>query len=251
MQFPDYIIDIKNVLHNEFKHCDNMKQHCRNIRISLIFTLIIISSLTFGQHKHLNMGFRDHGLCFGNSKKNDGIRLNLCDRMVDATNGINISGFSSAIRSNGIGIGILGCNDSIRNGISIGGIGVGGNHINGIAISGLAVAASKLNGIGISIFFMEADTMNGLFASILIDLNTKSLRGLAICIENHVELQRGVSIGLETNDSKEVYGIQIGLVNKTKQLHGFQFGIWNIAENNKIFKKMPIMNFNLRRKRRK
>jgi hypothetical protein len=240
-----------------FKHCDTMKQHCRNVRISLIFVLIIISSLTFGQHKYMNIGFRDHGLCFGNSKKNDGIRLNLWDRMVDATNGINISGFSSAIKSNGIGIGLLGCNDSIRNGISIGGIGVGGNHINGLAIGGLAVAGYKINGFGISCCWMSADTMNGIFISGLGSSkwstdSIKIINGISIGWATGVECVKlnGLAIGLCNHISYQ-NGVTIAIKNSTKHLHGFQFGIWNIAENNKIFKKMPIMNFNLRRKRRK
>jgi hypothetical protein len=225
------------------------------MRTFLIFISIIFSATIYGQHKHLNIGFRDNGLCFGNSKKNNGIRLNLWDRDVNTTNGINISGFVSARSSNGIGIGLVACNDSISNGIRIGTAIVAGEYLNGIAIGGIAIAMrTKFNGLGISGFWLTADTMNGVFLSAVGSStwstdSIKIINGVSIGIGSGVECIKlnGFAVGA-TNHISIQNGVTLGLLNSTKNLHGFQFGIWNIAENNKIFKKSPILNFNLRRK---
>jgi hypothetical protein len=80
------------------------------------------------------------------------------------------------------------------------------------------------------------DKVSGVSIGVILGVQTYELNGLAIGTNNYAEKQNGV---------------MIGLLNESKELHGFQFGLWNVAENNKIFSRMPILNFNLRKKHRR
>jgi hypothetical protein len=114
--------------------------------------------------------------------------------------------------------------------------------MNGIGLAGLSVAADTLNGFFFSLIGQTKwstdiiSKVNGVSFGIICGVQSKELNGLAIGINNSTEKQNG---------------IVIGVLNNSKELHGFQFGLWNIAENNKIFKYMPILNFNLRKKARR
>ena len=52
----------------------------------------------------------------------------------------------------------------------------------------------------------------------------------------------GLQVGLY-NKSRSVYGLQLGLVNQTTNLHGLQIGLLNIATNGGPFAVSPILNF--------
>jgi hypothetical protein len=42
--------------------------------------------------------------------------------------------------------------------------------------------------------------------------------------------------------------VSVALKNHARELHGIQIGLWNVAENNRIFKIMPLINMNFSRK---
>ncbi len=235
------------------------------------YLLIFVTTFLVGQNKHLNIGLQNSGVCLGNSKKHNGVRINFWDKNVSSYNGMNLSVYSSARKSNGLGIGILISKDSLSNGVRIGGIGVGGDYINGIAIGGLGVGALyKFNGLGISGFVMGADTMNGFFISVFgttnwstrpiaivngvsigtIGVITKELNGVAIGFMNRADKQKGVTIGFAENSSQKCTGVQIGISNRTKTLFGLQIGLWNVVENKKFLKRTPLINFCFKRRSR-
>ncbi len=83
--------------------------------------------------------------------------------------------------------------------------------------------------------------------------NTEKIQlvnGIAIglIIGSDTKKMNGISLSLFNNFCDTLNGVAISMINRTKELHGIQFGIWNVAENNRIFKRMPILNFNFRRK---
>lgn len=52
----------------------------------------------------------------------------------------------------------------------------------------------------------------------------------------------GLQVGLY-NKSRSVYGLQLGLINQTTNLHGLQIGLLNFATNGGPFAVAPILNF--------
>lgn len=233
-----------------------MQRYTKNMKAPLIFTFIFISSLIYGQNRSLNIGFNNNGLSFGNSKKNNGLRLNLWDKNVDAINGLNISGLSGSAKTNGLSIGLIANSDSTVNGISIAGLAGVSKKINGIAIGGIGVVSDKINGFGISGLGIVGDTLNGLFCSYLgyyvlkkDSINRINGVTLGILSGSIAKDFNGLSIGILFNEYSKQNGIAIAAYNKTTELHGFQFGLLNYAGNNKkLFRWLPFVNFNLRKK---
>jgi len=217
--------------------------------------IFLMSVIGFGQNRHLTIGYQNNGLCFGNSMSNNGLRFNLIDKNVKIINGVNITCISNSLNINGFSLGMVSNNDVNVNGILISGFSGESKIINGFVLSGLGHVAHKLNGVGIGGLAICGDTLNGLFiSSIGISWwNTQKIKlingfTIGVFIGANTEELNGISIGFLHNVIDELNGVEIALINRSKELHGFQFGLWNVAENNKTFKRMPIMNFNLKRK---
>lgn len=251
------------------------------MRATLTIFFIFLATILFGQNRHLSLGLKGNGICFGNSSKYNGIRLNIWDKNVNGINGLNVSGLSEVGRSNGLSIGILELLDSISNGIKIGGIVLGtktngislggivsndtisnglkigilgawSKRHNGIAMSVLSLNGEKFNGFGLAGFNVKTDTLNGLFigTGVTSDFgdSLKVINGIAISIFGIISSKLNglaVSVGLNFIDKQK--GVAFALVNSTSELHGFQFGLINHAGNNRpLFRWMPLINFNLR-----
>ncbi len=221
---------------------NNMKQK----KYILTIFLACFYALSFGQNKSFTIGLNDNGLSFGNSENTNGLRFNLWDNDdVNRINGLNFSIFSKARISNGLTFGLLSVDESICNGIAINGFFGGSNKANGIIISGGGYATDQFNGLGIGGLGLAGERMNGLFISPMTigywsDEKVKLINGVAIgTFSVSVGKINGLSISVVQNYNDEQNGVSIGIVNKSKKLHGIQLGIWNIAENNKIFKRFP------------
>ena len=209
-----------------------------------------------GQNKHLSIGANEAGICFGNSMNYSGIRLNWIDKNVFRVNGINFGLVTRAKKSNGFSFGLVANHDSIINGIAINGLVSESNQINGVLICGLAGYSQKINGLGIGGFGIVGDTMNGVFVGVLGSSywNTEVIKVINGCviglaIGSNTNKMNGVTLSLFNNVSDTLNGVAVALLNHTKELHGIQLGLWNVAENNRILKKMPLLNINFRRKK--
>ncbi len=225
------------------------------MKTTLTIILLFFSTILFGQNRHLSLGLKRNGICFGNSADYNGIRLNLWDINVTNINGLNISGLSKSQIFNGVSIGIIASIDSIGNGIKIGGLGALAQKYNGLAIGGLFVFAEKINGVGIAGFSPMGDTLNGLFVGFYgvtewdIDRNIKVINGIAIGgLGVKSRKINGLALGVFYNSFEIQNGVSFSTFNKTKELHGLQFGLLNYAENNrKLFRWTPLINFNFRK----
>jgi len=226
------------------------------LRFILTQFLVLLSFVSYGQNKHLTIGSKDIGICFGNSEKNSGMRFNFRDRNVYQINGINITGISKSRITNGLTFGLIANYDSISNGILLNGL-VGQSYkANGIIISGLGHVSSELNGIGIGGLAIAGDNLNGLFISPIgvTYWNSEKIEKIngvtfGIIFGAVAKKLNGLSISIFQNYIDTTNGVMIAALNKSENLHGFQFGILNYAGNNrKIFQWLPIMNCNLRRK---
>jgi len=219
----------------------------------------MFSTFSTGQVRHLNVGPKGNGICFGNSADHNGIRLNLRDKRdenVHHLNGISIAGISRCRTINGISISVLTLACKRSNGIIIGGLGVEPKNHNGIAVGGLYISGTKCNGIGIAGMSPYADTLNGVFAGLwgVMSLNKedsiKVINGLAVGGMGVIASEmNGVSVAYFLNSFHKQKGVSIASINLTHELHGFQFGLINHAANNRRFLKWtPVFNFNLRKK---
>ena len=210
----------------------------------LIYFAFVLSTLTFGQNRHITLGIKNNGISFGNSQYNNGVRFNLFDKNVNRLNGFILN--------------VINVDCKIINGIAIGGLGCYEDNFNGFGIGGLYCGAStKFNGLGILGLYLMADTLNGFFISSYLRAGNNKfdsigcLNGVAVGpgMVRSCKLN-GLSLSFMRNDIDTLNGVSIAAFwNKAKVLHGFQFGLWNVAENNKIFKQTPILNFNFRRKK--
>jgi hypothetical protein len=224
------------------------------MKIIIIKILLVLSIVAYGQNKHMTIGLKENGICFGNSKTNSGLRFNYKDQNVNNLNGVNLAVVSKSKVSNGITFGLVANRDSISNGVLINGL-VGNSYkINGIVISGIGQGANKINGVGIGGLAIVGDTLNGLFISPIgmTYWNTEQIKlvnGLAfgLIIGSNTKKMNGLSLSLFNNNCDTLNGVAISMINKTKELHGIQLGLWNVAANNRIFKRMPILNFNFRK----
>jgi len=225
------------------------------MKIVLFSFIVIMSFSTFGQNRHLTIGIKNNGICFGNSKKNNGIRLNVSDKETDTINGINLSVFSKATMANGFNLGLITNENKYVNGLLLNVITGESKKLNGVVISGLGYVGEEINGLGIGGFAMTGYKLNGIFLSPIVigwynRDKIKIINGFAIggfgVISNKIN---GLSISIVQNDVDTLNGVSIALTNRASILSGFQFGLWNVAENNKILKATPIMNVNLRRKK--
>ena len=220
-----------------------------------LFLILINHNKTCGQKTYWSLGSSSKGLCFGNSTNYLGIRFNLRDKNVRYTSGINVSGITKCKFSNGFSVGLTVANDSICNGVKIGLIGTESTKINGVSVGGLFVSSDTFNGIGIAGLSAGGKVSNGLFISLfgLAMLNTdtiEKLNGVSIGGICGIDSKRlnGLAIGLQNKIEETQNGVTIGFYNRAKKLYGFQFGLINYAANNrKLFRWMPIMNFNLRK----
>jgi hypothetical protein len=226
----------------------------------VIVFLFAFQASMFAQNKHLSLGFNNSGLCFGNSKNYNGIRLNFWDARTNRINGINLSMNSKMNISNGLSIGLFGSSDSICNGIKIGGVyGIthlmnglfvcgliaGGHQVNGLTVGG-GILARQINGIGFGCI-MVSDTMRGVFFlthGFFSKEDEGNLTGFSFALfVSRLHSLRGCNISFVSN-IKHQYGMSIGGVNMAKNLYGVQIGLWNVAENKKRFKRLPFINFN-------
>jgi len=229
----------------------------KNRMKTLLFSIsLFLSTILFGQNKHLSIGHNGNGVCFGNSSKYNGIRLNGWDKNVTNINGINISGFCNSRKTNGISIGIIANLDSISNGLKIGGLATYAEHHNGIALSGLIIGGSKFNGIGFAGISPSADTLNGIFVGLygitplssydsINIINGLAIGGLGVTSSK----MNGLAVGFLRNAFDKQNGVSISCFNRAEELYGVQFGLLNYAGNNRrIFRRIPLINFNFKKK---
>jgi len=147
------------------------------IRI-LLLTVLFMFTTAFADGDGLKIAVKNTGICFGNSKNFNGLRINTVDRNVERIRGINVTlwpvgsnemsgdvtGASigvmpMAARMSGLNFGLLGLgSEENLNGISLGlfGAGAGGN-INGLAFGGLgAGSGGDINGLAFGLAGMGA-----------------------------------------------------------------------------------------------
>lgn len=225
------------------------------MRITLTILFLFLTTILFGQNRHLSFGLKGNGICFGNSSAYNGIRLNLWDKNVNCINGLNISGLSRSRKLNGFSIGIVASLDTISNGLKIGGLATYAKRHNGIVLSGLFLTGEKYNGIGLAGLSPFADTLNGLFVGLwgvtpwsrydtIKVINGIAIGGLGVSSSKI----NGFAMAFLLNSFDKQNGISIALLNETNELHGFQFGLLNHARNNRrLFRWTPLININLRK----
>jgi hypothetical protein len=219
-----------------------------NIKRTLpLLVIIFIGWNCFSQNdtsdnKYFSIGSKTAGICFGNSRNFNGLRLNLWDKESN-------HGFKESERINGINISFA-VVSSVMNGLQIGGIGTYTKRMNGLSIASIWQNSDKMNGVAVS-FGIDSDTLNGLFVGFGLSsprriIDNRVINGLAIGVFVGAEKIRGVAIGLGESYSKKQIGISVSASNKTEELHGLQIGLLNYAGNNpRLLRWLPLINFHL------
>jgi hypothetical protein len=196
-------------------------------------------SIGHAQNHGFNIGINNSGIAFGGRAKHNGLKFSLVDK--------------GSHNLNGVGIGILGsCSDTV-NGVQIGSIFSTNSIINGISIGGLGTESNLVNGISIGLFNFN-DNLNGIATSLFYGLSNgaspKKINGISLAgVGTIADTLNGISVGFISNIFVVQKGVAISLFgNEAEILHGIQFGLINYAGNNrKIFRWMPLCNFNFRK----
>jgi hypothetical protein len=212
-----------------------------------ILLLLLFGCISYGQNDsidniYLSIGSKTSGICFGNSNKYNGLRLNLWDKGFD-------SGDKVSQKINGINLSFAAISE-VTNGLQIGGIVGHTKKINGLSIASIWQNSKKINGLAAS-FGINSDTLNGVFMGFGVappnrNIDNRIINGLAIGVFVGAEKVKGVSISLFNSFSKKHYGLSVSVLNKTEELHGMQIGLLNYAGNNpRILRWLPLINFHL------
>jgi len=217
------------------------------LKTALTILLLFFSTILLGQNKYWSFGLKKNGICFGNSSYFNGLRFNFIDENVIKYNGINLSLATNSQLTNGVSFGLLSSTHELFNGFNISGIFSSGNY-NGILVTGLWSMTSKINGISIS-GINTGDTLNGLILGYWTVYGDKEINGVALgTFYVHSKKMNGLSFALLKNEFSIQKGLSISFFNDSKELHGVQLGLLNHAENNRrMFRWSPFINFNLRK----
>ena len=217
------------------------------IKTILFIILTFIEFSINAQNKYISIGNSFNGFCIGSPHHYNGVRVNFLDENITKFNGLSISGFLDIQKLNGLSIGLFGGDIANSNGIVINGLYSGGTH-NGISITGLWSNTELVNGISISCL-NAGQKYNGVSIGLWTIYANEKINGIAVGgFFVHSKQMNGLALSLLHNDFECQRGVSISIFNKTKELHGFQFGLINYAGNNrKIFKWIPLINFNLKK----
>jgi hypothetical protein len=223
--------------------------------LSLILLLFILQSNLCAQKRYLSLGTRTAGICFGNSPNYNGIRFGLWDEYANRINGLNISVLTDAKKFNGLDIGLVGLRSDTINGMAVGVLGVGAEYSRGVVIGGLFNYLNCHSGLVTGVV-LQADTLNGLAIGFSFGYSNPDgpssgsvLNGVVVAVGSELATLNGLAVGIYGNFIQVQHGVSIAAYNKTQELHGVQFGLINYAGNNrKLFRWMPLVNFNFRKK---
>jgi len=199
--------------------------------IVLLLTLIFLSQNSLAGA--LNLTIKDYGLSIGNSKRVNGIRINLIDHNLEKVNGLNLTFWLPKENPNavinGLALGLIspaakeingfafgpGVASSKFRGISFGVIGVGGEDLGGIVLGGVGVGCKKLSGFGLGLIGVGSEDIEGI-----------AIGGLGVGSQRI----RGFSIGLLGVGCEDASGIVIGgLGVGAQKLSGFSCGVLGVG----------------------
>ena len=172
-------------------------------------------------HRFISIGARKYGICFGNSPRYSGIRLNLLDREVEYVNGLQFNLFNTnANTSNGIEMAVLMSRTKKQNGLSIGLLYNYGEVRNGIALSFIGNGIDQMNGLSLGILADSHEQVNG-FTTGLIAIGSKRINGAAISFQVN---------------SNQINGMAFSVVQFSDTLRGafFSFGIFPVNEPSQL-----------------
>lgn len=229
----------------------------KQLFISVVYTMSILMTVAQDSSHNLyfSLGTKHIGVCFGNARYYNGIKLNITDKYVHTINGIHLNLFiTQATISNGLSVGLFGNTDSIHNGINLGIVGNNGIR-NGVAWGGIYSSFYIVNGFAIAANLL-GHKLNGLFLAVALKvgnindslIQNNYLNGIGISpIATLCDKVNGLTISIY-NFSKIHNGLSIGLFNKANNLHGVQIGLLNYAGNNKhFFKWLPFLNMHFKK----
>jgi hypothetical protein len=137
-------------------------------------------------HGHVPIGFANTGLCLGNSKDWNGIRINWSDEDLGTINGVNATLWAAAGGDatgdvNGIGIGLLSnIAENLRGAFVTLGVNAPENEMKGIHVAGVLNGAGKeLSGIGGALIVNGAgSTMTGVHLAGIVNGSGGDMRGV-------------------------------------------------------------------------
>ncbi len=154
-------------------------------------------------HTSIGLTVDNYGLSIGNSRRINGLRINLSDIHLEQVNGVNLTLWrprkNPGAVINGLAVGVLAPEANCIHGVSVGGLAcVGASNITGIGLGGLAVVGGDLTGVMIG----------GLATVAELDVTGLALGGLAVVAERGVT---GLAVGgLAVVAERQISGITAG-----------------------------------------
>jgi hypothetical protein len=168
----------------------------------------------------LNLGVRDSGISIGNSKRWNGIRLNLQDRRVEWVNGLNVTllgaGGQKLPDVTGVSLGLIYTTAGNVTGVALSPTGTGAEtDMTGLALGGLGVGAgNELAGVAMGILGVGAgNDMNGVMFGGLGAGSGRNFNGIGLSLLGvgaGQDVKGIVAAGLGAGAGKNFTGIGFG-----------------------------------------
>ena len=212
------------------------------------------------------VGIKSNGIGFGGFNKINGVNLSLVENTCKINgfstslfhnlesykiqNGIDITLFSYTDVLRGVHFSLLGEVDSAH-GLSAFGLFGTSRNVNGLQLTGLVqMNMGKTCGVNITGLYQISEIHKGISLSpgfTIIDSIAEGIFMSGIYLSS--ETANGLTISM-FNRSQQSKGLQVGIINSSKNHKGIQFGLININKANRpIFRYLPIINFNFKKKK--
>ena len=199
---------------------------------------------------------------FSKTQRMNGFALGIVADNDSVGNGLAIStAFTGGEYRNGIAIGGLMCGQQRMNGLGIGGIYYAAGVLNGIELTFGWSWTKKLNGFAFGGVVASCDSVNGVCIGGDVvcgykdttahghDTSYGRLSGVAIALFRTAATKlNGLAITLCYNQIIQQHGVTIAVYNNSTELRGIQIGLINHAANNpRGLRWLPFINMHLRK----
>ncbi len=205
--------------------------------------------------KTLCFPLKKYGICIGNSREFNGIRINLADKNVKRINGLNVTFWLKPLANqnaivNGISVGVFPTAGSMQL-INIGLLAIGASHnLNGLTAGGFIIGSGgNISGLSISGLVTMADGANSAVSGIAVSgigigarkaINGIAIAGFAIGTDGEINgvassltyikcenTFKGVASTFGYFETNTMLGVAIAGFTDTKKTKGVSFALYN------------------------
>lgn len=232
---------------------EKLKKKGRNVYLAVI-VLFLLPGFRDTMASSLDVAPGGYGLSIGNSRRINGVRINLRDHHVERVNGLNLTVWKPKQNPdavfNGAAIGLIGPDAKVINGFAIGLVGTSvRGKLRGIALGGMGAGVGKdLTGLAVGLLGVgTGGNIRGIGIGGLGVGAGKNLTGLAASLGGvgTGECIKGIALGgIGVGARKNITGLSLGLggVGAGEAITGIALSVVSVGARD--IKGMTVSGFN-------